>query len=99
VPSIKRIGWEAVAHLAEEGEADRSGIKGAIDKGAKGKGKGKGRGRAGDEWDLDTDGEGTKLLEGREDLPVLVTLNLVRWPCTPDGLPFFSVIRVGCQAE
>ncbi|WVF65392.1 hypothetical protein IAT40_000119 [Kwoniella sp. CBS 6097] len=59
------------------GKGDLSGIKAAIQVG-KGKGKGKYVARGGEDWDLDMDdGEGTEYLNGRENLPVLVTLNLV----------------------
>ncbi|KAK4689365.1 hypothetical protein P7C73_g733, partial [Tremellales sp. Uapishka_1] len=74
IPKIKRIGWEDVASRTAEGELDAAGIKGAVRVG-KAKGKGKSRG---EEWDLDMDdGEGLESLQGREKLPILVTLNLV----------------------
>lgn len=40
--------------------------------------------KGGDDWDLDTEGEGVEYLDNREDLPVLVTLNLV-----PGSTAFF----------
>ena len=68
-----------------------SGIKAAVRAGA-GRGKGNRLGRGGggggggggkgggggEDWDLDLeDGDGTEYMSGREELPVLVTLNLV----------------------
>lgn len=71
------IGWEgAVNNSNFEGggeETDLSGIKGAVRAG--GRGRGKKAVAGGDEWDLDGD-EG-EVVEGREELPALVTLNLV----------------------
>jgi hypothetical protein len=57
-----------------EVQADLAGIKGAIAAGKQGKGKGKARARGGDDWDIEGD---AAPLAGREELPVLVTLNLV----------------------
>jgi len=56
-------------------------MKAALQAGKGGKGKAKGRRpRGGDDWELDG---GLEFLQGREELPVLVTLNLVssafRW--------------------
>ncbi len=40
--------------------------------------RGGGDGGGGEDWDLDLeDGDGTECVSGREELPVLVTLNLV----------------------
>jgi exosome complex component RRP42 len=80
IPKTKRIGWEAGSKpgFEEEGESDLSGIKAAVRAGRTKAGKGKGR-TGGDEWDLDMEGsgDGTIPLEGKEELPVLVTLHLV----------------------
>ena len=78
IPKIKRIGYELVSSgQAEEGDKDLSGIKAAV-RGSKGRGKAKGVMRGSEDWDLDLeDGDGTAHLEGRDSLPVLVTLNLV----------------------
>lgn len=56
-------------------QKDLSGIKAAVRAGRSGRGKG--RSADGVEWELDLEGDGTMRLEGREKLPVLVTLNLV----------------------
>ncbi|TXT09102.1 hypothetical protein VHUM_02576 [Vanrija humicola] len=66
VPRTKEIGWEGVSD-----EHDMAGIKGAVG-GAKGKGRARARGA--DDWDLDG---GEAPLDGRDELPVLVTLFLV----------------------
>jgi exosome complex component RRP42 len=76
VPRTKKIGWEGTEHALEMGDGDLSGIKAALKLGKGGKGKVR-RARGGDDWDLDLDGDGVELLQGREGLPVLVTLNLV----------------------
>ncbi|OCF39574.1 hypothetical protein I317_06636 [Kwoniella heveanensis CBS 569] len=89
VPKTKVITWTGTDAGGEDGsgagvgadgvmgKGDLSGIKAAIQVG-KGKGKGKYVARGGEDWDLDMDdGEGTEYLNGRESLPVLVTLNLV----------------------
>ena len=78
IPKIKRIGYEAVSTAqAEGGDKDLSGIKAAV-RGSKGRGKTKGVMRGGEDWDLDLEkGDGTVYLEGRESLPVLVTLSMV----------------------
>ena len=71
IPKTKVISTES----AQENEEDLSGIKAAVQKkGLKGK-KTKGTGV---EWELDSTGNGVVKLAGREGLPVLVTLNLVR---------------------
>ncbi|KAL1407530.1 hypothetical protein Q8F55_006963 [Vanrija albida] len=67
VPRTREIGWEG----AGGDERDLAGIKGAVG-GAKGKARARARGA--DDWDLD---DGSGPLDGREDLPVLVTLFLV----------------------
>lgn len=69
VPATKEIGWEG----AVSDEKDMAGIKGAVG-GAKGKGRARARGA--DDWDLEGSGEGEHL-DGRDELPVLVTLFLV----------------------
>lgn len=75
VPKIKQIGWEAVSANIAEGELDTSGIKGAI---RAGKG-GKKVNTKGEEWDLDLEiGDGAEFIDGRIELPVVVSLNLVR---------------------
>lgn len=76
IPQIKRIGYEAIT---TSGDKDLSGIKAAVRAGRGGKGKGVvrgggGGGASGEDWDLD---EGFETVQGREGLPVLVTLNLV----------------------
>ncbi|CAK9781857.1 ribosomal protein S5 domain 2-like protein [Cutaneotrichosporon oleaginosum] len=71
VPNTRVVGMEEEADA--ETQADLAGIKGAIAAGRAGKGKGKARARGGDDWDID--GEAAPL-EGRETLPVLVTLNV-----------------------
>lgn len=82
IPSTKRIGWEESETISFDGmkDSDLSGIKSAVKAGRIG-GKGKGKAAVkGDEWDLDTTtagGRGVQWLEGRENLPVLVTLHLV----------------------
>ncbi|WVQ81382.1 hypothetical protein IAT38_003506 [Cryptococcus sp. DSM 104549] len=79
VPKTKVITW--VGEDDEQGDGrgkgDMSGIKAAI-AGARTKGKGRMVAKGSEDWDLDLeDGEGVKEMEGRETLPVLVTLNLV----------------------
>jgi hypothetical protein len=76
IPRTKQIGWEGAQNDLEMGDGDLSGIKAALK--VKGKGKVSRRPRGGDDWDLDREGDGEDVLDGREDLPVLVTLNLVR---------------------
>ncbi|OXG39949.1 hypothetical protein C349_04178 [Cryptococcus neoformans var. grubii Br795] len=82
VPKTKVISWagesgEDANGGVDVGRGDMSGIKAAIAT-TKGKGKGKMIARGSEDWDLDMeDGEGVKFLEGREALPVLVTLNMV----------------------
>ncbi|GMK56099.1 hypothetical protein CspeluHIS016_0211550 [Cutaneotrichosporon spelunceum] len=71
VPITKVVGME---EEDAETQADLAGIKGAIAAGRAGKGKGRARARGGDDWDIEGD---AGPLNGREDLPVLVTLNLV----------------------
>ncbi|BEI85821.1 hypothetical protein CcaverHIS002_0601080 [Cutaneotrichosporon cavernicola] len=71
VPVTKVVGME---EEDAETQADLAGIKGAIAAGRAGKGKGRARARGGDDWDIEGD---SAPLEGREELPVLVTLNLV----------------------
>ncbi|KAK1922729.1 ribosomal protein S5 domain 2-type protein [Papiliotrema laurentii] len=75
IPRTKQIGWEGAQNDLEMGDGDLSGIKAALK--VKGKGKVSRRPRGGDDWDLDREGDGEDVLDGREDLPVLVTLNLV----------------------
>lgn len=86
IPSTKRIGWEEteVETAGYDGvkDTDLSGIKSALKAGRSGKGKGRAAVK-GDEWDLDlttAGGRGVGWMEGREDLPVLVTLHLVSHP-------------------
>ncbi|RXK35161.1 hypothetical protein M231_07573 [Tremella mesenterica] len=75
IPITKRIGWEGVeGDVGAEVEKDLSGIKAAVRAGRGGKGKSRAVGRGGEEWDL---AGGEIFLEGREDLPVLVVLNLI----------------------
>lgn len=63
------------------GEGDLSGIKAALKLGKGGNNAKQARKvRGGDDWDLDLEGDGVESLQGREDLPVLVTLNLVSSP-------------------
>lgn len=91
IPSTKRIGWEEteVETAGYDGvkDTDLSGIKSALKAGRSGKGKGRAAVK-GDEWDLDlttAGGRGVGWMEGREDLPVLVTLHLVcrfSYPCS-----------------
>lgn len=69
VPDTKVIAW-----AGDDDAADRSGF-GALKDGAKGKGKGRARARGLDDWDL---GDGTHHLDAREELPVLLALNLVQ---------------------
>lgn len=84
IPSTKRIGWEETENETQSTydgvkDTDLSGIKSAL-KSGKGKGKGRAAGK-GDEWDLDmttAGGRGVGWMEGRENLPVLITLHLVR---------------------
>ena len=60
-------------------DTDLSGIKSALKAGRSGKGKGRAAVK-GDEWDLDlttAGGRGVGWMDGRENLPVLVTLHLV----------------------
>lgn len=83
IPSTKRIGWEESEIISYDGmkDSDLSGIKSAVKAGRIG-GKGKGKAAVkGDEWDLDlttAGGRGVEWMAGRENLPVLVTLHLVR---------------------
>jgi len=83
IPSTKRIGWEESETISYDGmkDSDLSGIKSAVKAGRIG-GKGKGKAAVkGDEWDLDlttAGGRGVEWMTGRENLPVLVTLHLVR---------------------
>lgn len=83
IPSTKRIGWEESETISYDGmkDSDLSGIKSAVKAGRTG-GKGKGKAAVkGDEWDLDlttAGGRGVEWMVGRENLPVLVTLHLVR---------------------
>jgi hypothetical protein len=83
IPSTKRIGWEESETISYDGmkDSDLSGIKSAVKAGRIG-GKGKGKAAVkGDEWDLDlttAGGRGVEWMVGRENLPVLVTLHLVR---------------------
>lgn len=83
IPSTKRIGWEESETISYDGmkDSDLSGIKSAVKAGRIG-GKGKGKAAVkGDEWDLDlttAGGRGVEWMAGRENLPVLVTLHLVR---------------------
>ncbi|GFZ47176.1 hypothetical protein JCM24511_04919 [Saitozyma sp. JCM 24511] len=83
IPRTKIIGFEADDLIGkaeipegadEEMEKDLSGIKAAVRAGRGGRGKGKAAVKGGD-WELVL-GEEDRL-EGREKLPVLVTLNLV----------------------
>lgn len=88
IPSTKRIGWESTTVEVDGGEgtgtgvkeSDLSGIKAAVRAGRTG-GKGKGKAAVrGEDWDLDMStagGRGVGFMDGREGLPVLVTLNLV----------------------
>ena len=74
IPRTKQIGWEGAQNGLEMGEGDLSGIKAALKVKSK---KVERRPRGGDDWDLDREGDGEDVLDGREELPVLVTLNLV----------------------
>lgn len=76
VPRTKRIGYEGAEAILEMGDGDLSGIKAALKLGKGGKGKVR-KVRGGDDWDLDLEGDGVEIMQGREVLPVLVTLNLV----------------------
>lgn len=71
VPNTKVIAW---AGDDDASSASKSGFS-ALKDGAKGKGKGRARARGLDDWDLD---EGVHHLPNREDLPVLLSLNLVQ---------------------
>ncbi len=76
VPKTKVISTGAAEDTDEQ--KDLSGIKAAVRANrAGGRGKGKGAAR-GAEWELDMEGDGTMRMEGREKLPILITLNLVR---------------------
>lgn len=78
VPIVKRIGYEGATTADAEGEeTDLSGIKAAVRAARGGKGKSRAVGRGGDDWDLEG---GETFLEQRENLPVVVVLNL-----TPKG--------------
>ncbi|WRT69238.1 uncharacterized protein IL334_006222 [Kwoniella shivajii] len=91
IPRTKIISWtgENDDHndtSQQGGQGDLSGIKAAISRGTNKNGKGKGRyiARGGEDWDLDLNREngsasldGTEYMSGRENLPVLITLNLV----------------------
>lgn len=88
VPRTKRIGWEGAENVLEMGDGDLSGIKAALKLGKAGKGKAR-KVRGGDDWDLDLEGDGVEVMHGRQDLPVLVTLNLV------SGL--LGLERMGCR--
>ena len=94
IPKIKRIGWEAISTLSEGIEGDQIGIKGAVN--TKRRGKGRGQGGPADEWDLDLDGpgDGTEYMERREDLPVLITLNMVSLSVC--GVDLMKGSRIGC---
>lgn len=72
VPDTKVIAWAGDDDASSA--ADKSGF-GALKDGAKGKGKGKARAKGLDDWDL---GEDTHPIEGRDELPVLLSLNLVQ---------------------
>ncbi|ODN81014.1 hypothetical protein L202_03115 [Cryptococcus amylolentus CBS 6039] len=80
VPKTKVISWvgePGEEEGAEVAKGDMSGIKAAI-AASKTKGKGKLVVKGNEDWDLDMeDGDGVAYLEGREQLPVLVALNLV----------------------
>ena len=82
VPTVKRIGYEAATTItdAEGEETDLSGIKAAVRAARGGKGKSKAVGRGGEDWDFDG---GETFLETRENLPVVVVLNLVSFPIAP----------------
>ncbi|WWC63855.1 uncharacterized protein I303_106460 [Kwoniella dejecticola CBS 10117] len=82
IPKIKVIQWTGESESESNaggggviGKGDLSGIKAAISTRRKGKYVTKGN----EDWDLDLsgDGEGLGYMEGREKLPVLITLNLV----------------------
>ncbi|ODO09484.1 hypothetical protein I350_03084 [Cryptococcus amylolentus CBS 6273] len=79
VPKTKVISWvgePGEEEGAEVAKGDMSGIKAAI-AASKTKGKGKLVVKGNEDWDLDMeDGDGVAYLEGREQLPVLVALNL-----------------------
>ncbi|TYJ52053.1 hypothetical protein B9479_007354 [Cryptococcus floricola] len=79
VPKTKVISWvgePGEEEGAEVAQGDMSGIKAAI-AGSKTKGKGKLVVKGNEDWDLDMeDGDGVAYLEGREQLPVLVALNI-----------------------
>jgi exosome complex component RRP42 len=98
IPSTKRIGWEESETISYDGmkDSDLSGIKSAVKAGRIG-GKGKGKAAVkGDEWDLDlttAGGRGVEWMVGRENLPVLVTLHLVRH-C---HFSLFMLTRLGAQ--
>ena len=73
VPVTKYVGTEATEAESAAG-GDLAGIKGAIAAGKGGRGKAKARARGGDDWDI----EGTTAeMDGREELPVPVTLHLI----------------------
>lgn len=69
------------AHTSIEEDGELSGIKAAVR--SKGRGKGKGKALGGVEWELDLSGSGMRRLERREELPVVIVLNLV---CLWEGL-------------
>ena len=69
--------------MIEGEEIDLSGIKAAVRGKHGGKGRSGGVGQGGDDWDLDMQGDGVDFLPGREELPVMVTLNLVSFSSSP----------------
>ncbi|WVQ73657.1 hypothetical protein IAR50_003237 [Cryptococcus sp. DSM 104548] len=80
VPRTKVISWvgePGEEEGAEVAKGDMSGIKAAI-AGSKTKGKGKLIAKGNEDWDLDLDdGDGVAYMKGREEMPVLITLNMV----------------------
>jgi exosome complex component RRP42 len=74
IPKTKVISSGEAEHADDQ--KDLSGIKAAVRAGRVGA-RGKGKVNDGMEWELDAEGDGTKQMDGKDGLPVLVTLNLV----------------------
>lgn len=78
IPATKVISSGPTDEADPEKDDDLGGIKAAVRAGRqRGRGKGRQAMRGGDEWELDLESDDLRL-EGRDGLPVVVTLNLVR---------------------